>query len=206
VKSKNDDQQLRNFLQSPKGTLLSYNVSSLETCLRDAWRQIREFPERHDADFTVVWFITRKAGGITLSTLTDTMVLLYGIQRLDGYTVEREALDGKECFFFHESILFKYKNLDGVVLQDDQVIKLCLTPFSPRYGSFRHTRFSDLFRDQCVVVDPLEMEAANECFIADCKITKKDTQGIVRYLQGKYGLDTVTIFFPIFFTVCFRWS
>ena len=36
VKSKNDDQQLRNFLKPPKGTPLSYNVSSLETYLRDA--------------------------------------------------------------------------------------------------------------------------------------------------------------------------
>jgi len=87
-----------------------------------------------------------------------------------------------------------------MVLHDDQSIKLCLNPHSPRYGSFKPTQFSNLFRDSLEIVDPVEIEAANECFIADCRMSaRRDTQGIVQYLQSKCGLDKVTIFCPIFF-------
>lgn len=193
VKSKSDDQQLRDLLKSPTGTPFSYKVSVLETCLRDAFRQIRDFPDRDDANFTLVWFITRKVGGITIFAGLATMGLLYGIELLEGRTGNRKEFYQKECFFFHESIFFKHKNLDGVVLQDDQSIKLCLNPFSPRYNVFKHTMFTDVFRVQFTVVDPAEMETADKCFIADCSARRKDIKGVVRYLKSKYGLDTITI-------------
>ncbi|MCK4428398.1 MAG: hypothetical protein KAW16_07945 [candidate division Zixibacteria bacterium] len=197
VKSKNDDQQLRNLLESPKGTPLSYKVSTIETCISDAWRhQIRDFPNRDEANFTLVWFITRKVGGITVLTNSVSMGLLYGTELLEGFKVDRKEFYQKGCFFFRESIFFnkkKCKDLDGVVLHDVQSIKLCLNPFSPHYSSFKHTMLTDLFRVQFAVVDPVEMEAANECFIADCTVDRKDTNGIVRYLKSKYGLDTVKI-------------
>lgn len=193
VKSKNDDQQLRDLLELPKGSPLSYKVSSLETLLRDAWRQIRDFPDRDDTNFTLVWFITRKVGGITVLTGHTTMGLLYGTELLEGCTVDRKEFYQKECFFFHESIFFKYKDLYGVVLHDDQSIKLCLNPFSPRYSVFKHTMLTDVFRVKFAVVDPKEMEEVDECFIADCSDERKDINGVVRYLKSKYGLDTVTI-------------
>ena len=198
VKSKNDDQQLRHLLKSPKGTPLYYKASTIETCITDAWRdQIRDFPNRDEANFTLVWFITRKVGGITVLTNSVAMGLLYGIELLQGFKVDRREFYQKKCFFFRESIFFskkKCKNLDGVVLHDVQSIKLCLNPFSPHYSSFKHTMLADLFRDKFAVVDPMEMEAADECFIADCIVDRKDTNGIVRYLKSKYGLDTVKIF------------
>lgn len=194
VKSKNDDQQLRSLLQSPKGTPLSYKVPSIASRLHDAWRQIREFQDRDDdANFALVWFITRKVGGITVLTGHATMGLLYGTELLEGRTVNRKEFYQKECFFFHESIFFKYKDLDGVVLHDDQSIKLCLNPFSPRYSVFKHTMLTDVFRVKFAVVDPKEMEEVDECFIADCSDERKDINGVVRYLKSKYGLDTVTI-------------
>jgi len=193
VKSKNDDQQLRDLLVSPIGTPLFYKVSALETCLRNAWRQIRDFPDRDDATFSLFWFITRKVGGITIFAGSVTMGLLYGTELLEGYTVDRKEFYQKECFFFHESLFFKHKDLDSVVLQDDQSIKLYLNPFSPRYSSFKHTMFTDVFRTQFTVIDPVEMVAAHKCFIADCSTERKDIKRIVRYLKSKYGLATVTI-------------
>lgn len=201
VKSKDDDQQLRNLLKSPKGTPLSYKVSLIETCIRDAWRQIRGFPNRDEANFTLVWFITRKVGGVTVLTNSFAMGLLYGTELLQGFKVDRKGFYQKGCFFFRESIFFskkKCKDLDGVVLHDDRSIKLCLNPHSPRYSVFKHTTLTKVFRVKFAVVDPEEMEAAGECFIADCSVDRrKDTNGVVRYLKGKYGLDRVTIIRPV---------
>jgi hypothetical protein len=196
VKSKDDDQQLRNLLKSPKGTPLSYKVSLIETCIRDAWRQIHDFPNRDEANFTLVWFITRKVGGITVLTNSFAMGLLYGTELLEGRKVGRKEFYRKECFFFRESIFFskkKCKDLDGVVLHDVQSIKLCLNPYSPRYSVFKHTTLTNVFRVKFAVVDPEEMEAAGECFIAYCSVDREDKNGIVRYLKSKYDLDTVKI-------------
>jgi hypothetical protein len=193
VKSKKDDKQLRALLKSPKGTPLSYKVSSIETCIRKKRHQIRAFPHRDKANFALVWFITRKVHGITILTRLFTMGLLYGTELLEGLKVDQKEFYQKECFFFRESIFFKYKDLDGVVLHDDQSIKLCLNPYSPRYSSFKHTILTDLFRVQFAVVDPVEMEAEGKCFFANCSVDRKDTNGIVRYLKSKYDLDTVKI-------------
>jgi hypothetical protein len=78
VKSKNDDQQLRNLFKSPKRTLLSYNASTLKIGLHKATGQIREFPQCEDADFALIWFITRKDHGIRIVTDSVAMSLLYG--------------------------------------------------------------------------------------------------------------------------------
>jgi hypothetical protein len=201
VSSKTDDQQLRHLLKSPKGTPLYYKASSLETRICREWDQIRKFPDRDDANFTLVWFITRKVGGITVLTNSFAMGLLYGTELLEGRKVGRKEFYWKECFFFRESIFFskkKCKDLDGVVLHDDRSIKLCLNPHSPRYSVFKHTKLTKVFRVKFAVVDPQEMEAAGECFIADCSVDRrKDTNGVVRYLKGKYGLDRVTIIRPV---------
>lgn len=193
VKSKEDDQQLRNLLESPKGTSLSYNVSVIETVLRDGYRQLRNFPDRDDSDFTLIWFITRKIGGVTVLVGPAAMPILYGIESLEGQTVDGNSFGPTSCYFFTDSFFFKRKNLDGVVLHDDRSVELCLNPFSPRHNALNGTKVAAFFREHYSVVDPRQLEAAGKCFIADCEVSRQDTNGIVRYLKSKYGLGRVSI-------------
>jgi hypothetical protein len=193
VKSKEDDKKLRNLLESPKGTSLSYNVSVIETVLRDGYRQLRDFPDRDDSDFTLIWFITRKIGGVTVLVRPAAMPILYGIESLEGQTVDGNSFGPTSCYFFTESFFFKRKNLDGVVLHDDRSVELCLNPFSPRHNALNGTKFVAFFREQYSVVDPGQLEAAGKCLIADCVVSRQDPGGIVRYLKSKYGLGRVTI-------------
>ncbi len=193
VKSKEDDKQFRDLLESPPGTSLSYNISSAASALHDAWRQIHDFPERDKEDFTLIWFITRKVGGVTVLTTRHIKTYLYGIEIISGRKADRKVFNLIDCYFFNESFFFKYKNLDGVVLQDAQLVELCLNPCSPHYKTFKSMKLAEVFRDHSSVIDPREMEARGKCFFADCDISRKDKDGIVRYLQSKYGLDIVTI-------------
>lgn len=193
VKSKEDDQQLRNLLESPKGTSLSYNGSVIETVLRDGYRQIRDFPGREDSDFTLIWFITRKIGGVTILVGPAAMPILYGSESLEGQTVDGNFFGPTSCYFFYESFFFKRKDLDGVVLHDNRSIELCLNPFSPRHNAFNGTKVAAFFREHYSVVDPRQLEAAGKCFIADCEGSRQDTNGIVRYLKSKYGIGRVTM-------------
>jgi len=91
VKSKEDDQQLRNLLKSPNGASLSYNVSVIETVLRDGYRQLRDFPGRDDSNFTIIWFITRKIGSVTVLVRSAAMPILYGIELIEGQTVDKNS-------------------------------------------------------------------------------------------------------------------
>jgi hypothetical protein len=197
VISKEDDKQLRDLLESSPGTPLFYNVSSAEKALRKAWHQIRDFPDRDNEDFTLIWFITRKVGGVAVLVRPHIISQLYGIENISGQKIDRTVFDFMPCYFFKESFFFKYQDIDGVVLYEDQLegqlVELCLNHFSPRYNTFKSMKLKELFRDHFSVTDPREMEAAGKCFIADCEISRKDKNGIVRYLKDKYGLDTVTI-------------
>jgi len=193
VKSKEDDRQLRNLLESPKGRSLTYNGSVIETVLRDGYRQLRDFPDRDDSDFTLIWFITRKIGGVTVLVGSAAMPILYGIESLEGQTDDGNSFGPTSCYFFTESFFFKRKNLDAVVLHNDRSVELCLNPFSPRHNALNGTKVTAFFREHYSVVDPRQLETAGKCFIADCEISRQDTKGIVRYLKSKYGLGWVSV-------------
>lgn len=203
VKSKEDDTNFRNFLKSPIGTQLTYNTPA-RTPLEKASSQIHNYPDRKDTDFTLIWFITHKPGGITVLTASEVVSLLYGIEHIEGYMKEEQKFYEKDCFFFGESIFFSNKYLDGVVMHDlhppvslfkskVQPFKLCLNNYSHRYNSFKRTGFVELFKSQFDVIDPPEMEAMNKCFIADCSVDRKNVDGVADSLKKKYSLDTVRL-------------
>ncbi len=187
VKSKEDDQQLRQLLEGPTGTQMLYNSSSLDTILRDAWRQIREFPQRHLDDLTLIWFIARAIGGITILSRSAIRSLLYGTAILEGRRRDGTSYE-KECYFFTESAFFKRKKLDGVILHEKQDIELCLNPYSS--GS---STLAGLLGSIFATIDPKKLEANGKCFIADCNHDRRNRKAVLQFLKEKYLLDTVSI-------------
>jgi hypothetical protein len=193
VKSKDDDQQLRRVVDSPAGTTHWYTDSSTETVLRNGWHQIRDFPARAADDYTVVWLLACKSR-ITALVRPTVMTLLYGAQDIEGYMAGTRTFYEKNCFFFHRSLFFRYNQLDAVVLQDNRDTTLCINPLCTRYNEFIQTDFVGVFRTRFVIVDPLEMEAAGSCFVADCDCPRTDVNNVVGYLKRKYNLLTVKIY------------
>jgi hypothetical protein len=199
VRSKEDDEQMRDFLKSPEGNVLTYNVASAQSALRRAWHQIRDFPDLKEEDFRLIWFITRKERSVTFLVKDYIKPRLYGIENISGQKFDRKVFDPKPCYFFNESFFSRYKDLDGVVLHEDQLgdqlVELCLNPFSLRYNRYNtfKMKLTEFFLDNFSLTDPREMEAAGECFLADCNISRQDKNGIMRYLKSKYGLDIDTL-------------
>ena len=143
VERKTDDQQFRNLLDGEKGGTLQYSAARTEERVKNAWRQVRDYPERNISDSTLVWLI---AGQRDTAILTGKAAIarLYGIETLEGYT---EAGDyySKPCYFFYESLFFKYKDLDAVVVHFSEDVSLCLSVSirtRPATPSGRSTRFS----------------------------------------------------------------
>jgi|SRR5579859_6288651 len=192
VKSREDDEQFREIVDSPAGTARFYKTGTIENLLRSAWHQIRDFPERTEQDFTIIWLVARKPG-ITAFAVPAAMTTLYGIQTMEGLTEATDSPYEKKCFFFGNSFFFRQQKLDGVVLHENNRIRLCLNPFSLRRDDFRKTAFVELFQNELELIDPKSEEESGEAFIADCAINRKDPNSVVRYLKRKYGLRTVVL-------------
>ena len=188
VERKTDDQQFRNLLDGEKGGTLQYSAARTEERVKNAWRQVRDYPERNISDSTLVWLI---AGQRDAAILTGKAAIarLYGIETLEGYT---EAGDyySKPCYFFYESLFFKYKDLDAVVVHSSEDVSLCLNPYSTRYAEWKVYPFLSAFS---TVIDPVAEESTGAAFLADCETERHNTNEVVRYLRQKYQLRRPTI-------------
>jgi hypothetical protein len=187
VERKADDQQLRDLLDSDEGTILQYSGDRVEDRIRNAWRQIRDYPHRSPSDSTLIWLIAGQRDA-TILTGTAAVTRVYGIETLEGYTAAGEYYS-TPCYFFYDSVFFRYKDLDAVVVQSHEALSLCLNPYSPRYTTWKEYAFLGAFS----VIDPAAEESDGQAFLADCDHDRRDTNGVVRYLREKYQLRAPTI-------------
>jgi hypothetical protein len=188
VERKTDDQQLRDLLDVEKGATLQYSVARTEERVKRAWRQIRDYPNRKSSDSTLVWLIAGQRDA-TILTAKAAIQRLYGIETLEGYT-ETDDYYSKPCYFFHESLFFKYKDLDATVVHSCDDVTLCLNPHSSRYDAWKTYAFLSAFS---AVIDPVAEESTGAALFADCDTDRGDTNHVVRYLRQKYRLRRPTI-------------
>jgi len=183
VERKTDDRQLSNLLDDQKGVTLQYSGARTEERVKNAWRQVRDYPKRNPSDSTLVWLIAGQRNA-TILTGKAAIARLYGMETLEGYT-EADYYYSKPCYFFYESLLFKYKDLDAVVVHSCEVVSLCLNPYSTRYAAWKAYPFLSAFS---AVIDPVAEESKGGAFFTDCDTDRRNTNGVVRYLRQKYQL------------------
>ncbi len=188
VERKTDDQQLRDLVDSKKGGTLQYSVARTEDRIKNAWRQIRDYPDRRPSDSTLIWLIAGQRD-VTILTGEAAIARLYGVETLEGHT-EADEFYSKPCYFFYESLFFKYKHLDAVVVHSCDDVSLCLNPHSSRYAAWRTYPFLSAFS---AVIDPVAEESAGAAFFADCGTGRRNTDQVVGYLCQKYQLRRPTI-------------
>ena len=188
VERKTDDQQFRDLVDSKKGATLQYSGARTEERVKNAWRQIRDYPDRSPSDSTLIWLIAGQRDATTL-TAKAAIARLYGVETLEGHT-EADKYYSKPCYFFYESLFFKYKHLDAVVVHSCDDVSLCLNPHSSRYAAWRTYPFLSAFS---AVIDPVAEESAGAAFFADCDTDRRNTDQVVGYLRQKYQLRRPTI-------------
>ncbi len=188
VERKTNDQQLRNLLEGEEGATLQYSGARIEERVKKAWRQIRDYPNRRSSDSTLVWLIAGQRDA-TILTAKAAIPRLYGIETLEGYT-ETDDYYSKPCYFFYESMFFKYKHLDAVIVHSFDDVTLCLNPHSSRYAAWKTYPFLSTFS---AVIDPIAEESTGAALFADCDTDRGDTCQVVRYLRRKYQLRRPTI-------------
>lgn len=188
VERKTDDHQFRNLLDGEKGAMLQYSGARTDERIKNAWRQIRDYPDRNPSDSTLIWLIAGQRDA-TILTAKAAMMQLYGLETLEGYT-EKGNYYSMSCYFFYESLFFKYKDLDAVVVHSSNDVSLCLNPYSSRFVEWKTYPFLSAFS---VVIDPVMQESTGAAFFADCDTDRSNTNQVVRYLRQKYQLRPPTI-------------
>jgi hypothetical protein len=188
VERKTDDRQFRDLLDGEKGATLQYSGARTEERVKNAWRQIRDFPDRRLSDSTLIWLIAGQRD-VTILTAGAAIARLYGVETLEGHT-EADEYYSKPCYFFYESLFFKYKHLDAVVVHSRDDVSLCLNPYSSRYAAWRTYPFLSAFS---AVIDPAAEESAGAAFFADCDTDRRNTGQVVGYLRQKYQLRRLEI-------------
>ena len=188
VKRKTDDRQFRDLLEGEKGATLQYSGARTEERVKNAWRQIRDYPNRRSSDSTLIWLIAGQRDA-TILTAKAAIARLYGVETLEGYT-ETDDYYSKPCYFFYESLLFKYNNLDAVVVHSCDDVTFCLNPYSSRYAAWKTYPFLSAFS---AVIDPVAEESMGAALFADCDTDRRNTNQVVGYLRQKYQLHRPTI-------------
>lgn len=183
VERKADDQQFRDLLEGEKGAPIQYSGARTEDRVKNAWRQIRDYPNRRASDSTLIWLIAGQRDA-TILTAKAAIALLYGVETLEGYT-EGDDFYSKPCYFFYESLFFKCKHLDAVVVHSYGDVSLCLNPYSSRYAAWKTYPFLAAFS---AIIDPVAEESTGTAFFADCDTDRSNTNQVVGYLCQKYQL------------------
>lgn len=187
VERKTDDQQLRDLLSRESGATLQYSGGRTQERIESAWRQIRDYPHRQPSDSTLVWLIAGQRDA-TILTAKAAITRLYGLNTLEGYTEAGEYCS-RPCYFFYESLFFKCKDLDAVIIQSYDVYSLCLNPYSVRFETWKTYPFLSAFS----IIDPVAEESAGAAFLTDCSADRSDMHQVLQYLRQKYRLRALRV-------------
>jgi hypothetical protein len=196
IKEKEDNQDIKKDLEK---TLLSGNLYSfvhpiepksvIKKIIRDAKQQIDEYLE-NETTFRVIWL---HCTSIDYSGIRELVLSgIYGSETLI-YSNGEQSFYGL-CYYFNESLFFKYKNkIDAVVIScRNGESQLCLNNYSPRYEDFKNSTLAKTFIEEAVI-DPLLEEASGDAFIMDSSINRKNIEDVLACLKQKYNLDNINI-------------
>ena len=96
------------------------------------------------------------------------------------------------CYYFYHSLFSIHKNvIDGAFVVDTNNgnTRLLINDQSLQYESVKNSEFISKFKEKIGIVDPKELEASNEIYIADTKIPRKNEDAVKEFVFNKYGIS-----------------
>ncbi|MBI5524495.1 MAG: hypothetical protein HY910_17860 [Desulfarculus sp.] len=189
LKIKGDDPELiaqeRKILL--KGGIVSKSIpvgprNTLGSIIRSGVQQMLE----HDPvgnSFRVIWL--HSAGQDSYLHFERFRSTLFGSETLFSL----HASNIITCYYFHESAFYSWRDyLDGAILTYSNNCQLCINSLSPRVDDFRKSKLVvGMAGGLC---DPQQLaEDDDDVMIADCDLTRKDSDQILSYLCAKYGFQ-----------------
>ncbi len=190
VKSRTDDTELTSKLRKRGSVRRTTPIAWTNTAagiLQDAVKQLRA--ANTTDELQLVWICIRSRLGRETALAEQLRHTLYGISRVHG---TGRACTTPPCFFFHDSVFFRCRELVGVVLDIGRGGMLCVNPYAERVTDLRKSRLGVFLRRN--TFDPFEPEHESSYLIADCNIDRRRSDLVLQYVSAKYGIENAIHF------------
>ena len=185
---RNRDEQLSRNGHSTDTTILKYE-NRLSGIIQHAADQLHSYGDA-SAQYRLVWL--HSMGDKPTLHYDQFKLCLYGWSEL--FDVSNMDAKTKPCYYFLYNVFYPLRDkLDGAIISaPNKGLRLCLNNYSPRYHSFRLSDLAKVFGK--AVCDPITEENNGSAYVADCNCSRKDLGAVLKYVQGKYGNDTLMYF------------
>jgi len=189
VKSKHDDERelARQRARSAAGQVGEWSEpwaprNTIAGAIREGVQQLAAFPA-DGYEFALLWL--HAEGRDCESQFQQFAHTLFGLTRV--FSLRDSAFD-YECYYFHESAFFSLRaSLDGAIISTPTNAQLCVNTYSARADGLRDSTLARALEGG--VRDPEALEAQGEAIIADCAADRRNTGGVISYLQKKYDVE-----------------
>ncbi|MCG8344484.1 MAG: hypothetical protein MI685_04880 [Chlorobiales bacterium] len=135
-------------------------------------------------DFRLLWY--RADRGLFVSNTKEQIVAtLYGMRMV---LAERPLLELRSwhCAYAGHADFFRFRQIDGVMVEVNGLISLFLNPFSPRSAAFAVSRIARVLRADDAVFDIQQMITDGKLFAADGDAPRRNDLELLAHLASKY--------------------
>ena len=185
VKTRTEDRQLRKAMESVKlgetravfAHLDKHN--SISAHVEKANRQLSSIAEA--SDFRLLWFQS-DSGLFVHDGGEQIAATLLGVRML---CVVREGMppEAMYCFYADRADFFRYREIDGAMVEVDGDLTLFLNEFSPRRLDFAESPIARTISPHVVSVLALAREGC--CYVIDADVDRKDDAVLLEFLRSK---------------------
>ncbi len=164
-------------------------TNTISGLITEAYKQLKQRKTKYGTDECYVFLLGTEP--YANDKYYQFYYTVYGVKFLMPLQLRRTAPTPRDCFFYEYNDFYRYRDvIDGAVISNGRLIKLCLNPFSAAYDGRANNEFVNAFKTH--VVDPYALEEADQVFVVDSDIDRSDTNAIDHYLMKKYDLEKVT--------------
>lgn len=188
VKSRLIDEKAKKVIETavPGGPVVSYSGEAgkqnyFSSLVQDASEQLAATAGQ--LDYRVLWFL---ANAIPEFVAADEQMraTLLGIR----HVFCKRAGENKylPCYYAGYADFYRYKDLDGAVIQNKEGAVLLVNEFSPRVKGFKESSIYQCFAGKNAArLASLEEEKGNG-FLLDGNVDRKNEKQVLEYLRVKY--------------------
>jgi len=185
VKTRKLDAELRSKMESvavgnTESMLVSLDKQNwLSGDIKKAGEQLKSLAG--PADFRVLWY-RADSNPFVQDAREQLGSTLLGIRMVIGQHNGEKRI--RPCVYAGFSDYWRYRDIDGSIVEVDGLINLIPNEFSPRREAFSQSALFEILRE--ATVDIQRLERNDLCYIVELDVDRKDDTAVLASLQTKY--------------------
>lgn len=154
--------------------------------VHDAMKQLDNTAKEFEAEYKLIWFnITNRFTDI--GDYDRLLSTIYGLRRISCLDESKSRIS-KGCYYFSRCAFTDYKDLDAVVVAQNNGFVLWVNNYASKYEKFLQTGLFKSFHS--FIRDP-STSLEDKYIIANCDVDRSNKAEVVKYLFEKYGYTSI---------------